>query len=312
MARFDVNRSGEMEVFIQVLDRGGFSAAARALGMTPSAVSKLIGRLEARLGAQLVRRSTRRLDLTTEGERFYERAVRVLADIDEAERCVGAESAPRGRVAINTSMAFGVQMLLPLVPGLRAQYPELSIDIAMTDRVVDLMEERADIAIRWGPLPASDLVARLLGHTVQHIVASPEYLARRGTPRKPQDLEQHERLDFTYRRRVPDWTFVTGGETVHLPVRAGVRASDGEALRQLALAGAGLAWLSRYHVHQDLEAGRLVPVLEKHNPREAVPISAVYLGKPGRLPPRVRVVLDFLDAALRGDPRLGTPGRRSG
>jgi DNA-binding transcriptional LysR family regulator len=304
MPRPDINRAAEMEVFVQVQDRGGFSAAARALGMTPSAVSKLVGRLEARLGAQLVQRSTRKLQLTAEGERFYERALRVLADIDEAERCVGAHAAPRGRVVLNTSVAFGVEMLLPLVPKFRAQHPELALDIALTDRVVDLLEERADIAIRWGRLPSSDLVARHLGDTVQHIVASPDYLARHGTPRKPRELDDHERLDFTYRRRVPHWTFVSRGETVEVPVRASVRASDGEGLRQLALAGAGLAWLSHYHVARDLQAGRLVAVLEKYNPREPVPISAVYLGKPGHLPPRVRVVLDFLADEFRRDPRL--------
>jgi DNA-binding transcriptional LysR family regulator len=304
MPRIDINRSGEMEVFVQVFDRGGFSAAARALGMTPSAVSKLVGRLEARLGTQLVRRSTRRLQLTTEGEHFYERSVRVLADIDEAERCVAADAAPRGRVSINTSVAFGTHVLVPLVPLLQAQHPLVTLDIVQTDRVVDLLEERADIAIRWGPLPASDLVARRLGDTVQAIVASPDYLARQGTPRRPDDLESHHRLDFTYRRRMPDWPFVVKGQRVEVPTRASVRASDGETLRQLALAGAGLAWLSRYHVHHDLQAGRLVPVLEKYNPRERMPIHAVYLGKPGRLSSRVRVVLDFLAARLQGDPRF--------
>jgi DNA-binding transcriptional LysR family regulator len=304
MPRAEVNRSGEMEVFVQVQDRGGFSAAARVLGMTPSAVSKLVGRLEARLGTQLVQRSTRKLQLTAEGERFYERAVRVLADIDEAERCVSAEAAPYGRVTLNTSVAFGVEILLPLVPKLRALHPALSLDVALTDRVVDLLEERADVAIRWGRLPASGLVARHLGDTVQHIVASPAYLARHGTPRKPHDLDAHERLDFTYRRRVPDWNFKVRGELLQVPVRARVRASDGEGLRQLALAGAGLAWLSHYHVARDLDAGRLVAVLDRFNPRERVPISAVYLGKPGRLPPRVRAVLDFLDAEIRHDPRL--------
>jgi len=114
--RIDLNRSGEMEVFVQVFDRGGFSAAARTLGMTPSAVSKLVGRLEARLGTQLVRRSTRKLQLTTEGEQFYERSVRVLADIDEAERCATADAAPRGRVTLNTSISFGTHVLVPLVP----------------------------------------------------------------------------------------------------------------------------------------------------------------------------------------------------
>jgi DNA-binding transcriptional LysR family regulator len=300
MPRIDVNRSGEMEVFVQVRDRGGFSAAARALGMTPSAVSKLVGRLEARLGTQLVRRSTRQLQLTAEGEQFYQRSARVLADIDEAERCVASAAAPRGRVGVNTSMAFGVHVLVPLVQRLQALHPQLTLDIALTDRVVDLLEERADIAIRWGPLPPSDLVARRLGATVQAIVASPGYLARHGTPRRPEDLESHLRLDFTYRRRVPDWRFIVKGRPVSVPVRA----SDGEALRRLALADAGMAWLSRYHVHEDLLAGRLVPVLEKYNPRESEPIHAVYLGKPGRLPARVRAVLDFLGDELRADARF--------
>jgi DNA-binding transcriptional LysR family regulator len=304
MPRIDVNRSGEMEVFVQVRDRGGFSAAARALGMTPSAVSKLVGRLEARLGTQLVRRSTRQLQLTAEGEQFYQRSARVLADIDEAERCAAIAAAPRGRVVVNTSMAFGMHVLVPLVPRLQARHPHLTVDIALTDRVVDLLEERADIAIRWGPLPPSDLVARRLGETVQAIVASPGYLALHGTPRRPEDLESHLRLDFTYRRRVPDWRFVVRGDPVHLPMRASVRASDGETLRQLALADAGLAWLSRYHIYDDLKAGRLVPVLEKYNPREPMPIHAVYVGKPGRLPARVRAVLDFLGDELRADARF--------
>jgi len=304
MPRIDLNRSGEMEVFVQVFDRGGFSAAARALGMTPSAVSKLVGRLEARLGTQLVRRSTRKLQLTTEGEQFYERSVRVLADIDEAERCATADAAPRGRVTLNTSISFGTHVLVPLVPRFQALHPQVALDIALTDRVVDLLDERADIAIRWGPLPSSDLVARRLGETGQSIVGSPDYLARHGTPRKPEDLEAHQRLDFTYRRRVPDWPLVVSGRAVDVPVRASVRASDGETLRLLALAGAGLARLSHYHIHADVEAGRLVPVLEKYNPRDMAPIHAVYLGKVGRLPSRVRAVLDFLDAHVATDPRL--------
>jgi DNA-binding transcriptional LysR family regulator len=304
MPRTDVNRSGEMETFVQVVDRGGFSAASRALGMTPSAVSKLVGRLEARLGMQLVHRSTRKLQLTAEGAQFYERSVRVLADLDEAERSVAAGAAPRGRVVVNTSVSFGMQVLIPLVPRFMELHPQLSLDIALTDLVIDLMDERADIAIRWGPLPSSELVARYLGDTALCIVASPEYLARRGTPRRPEDLEAHERLDFTYRRRAPDWPLRVDGNIVELPLRARVRGSDGEALRRLAVAGAGLARLSIYHVQADLDAGRLVKVLEKFNPQDTAPIHAVYLGKAERLPARVRAVLDYLAAELPGDPRF--------
>jgi DNA-binding transcriptional LysR family regulator len=309
MPRIDVNRSGEMEVFVQVFERGGFSAAARTLGMTPSAISKLIGRLEARLGTQLLHRSTRKLQLTSEGHQFYERSVRVLADMDEAERAATIAAAPRGRVTINTSFAFGTQVLVPLVPRFLEQHPQVALDIALTDRVVDLMDERADIAIRWGPLPSSDQVARYLGETAQAIVGSPEYLARHGTPREPEDLQLHLRLDFSYRRRIPDWPLLVGSRLIDVPVRGSVRASDGEALRQLAVAGAGLARLSRYHIQADLDAGRLVSVLEKYNPHEMAPLHAVYLGKPERLPSRVRAVLDFLVENVGLDRRFGRSAR---
>jgi DNA-binding transcriptional LysR family regulator len=228
----------------------------------------------------------------------------VLADIDEAERCVTAGSGARGRVVINASVAFGLHMLVPLVPRFIAQHPQVVLDIMLTDRVVDLMDERADIAIRWGPLPSSDLIARRLGETAQSIVGSPDYLARHGTPRKPADLQKHRQLDFSYRRRVPDWPLRVDGQVLAVPVQGSVRASNGEALRQLALAGAGLARLSRYAVQHDLDAGRLVAVLEKYNPRDAAPIHAVYLGKVDRVPARVKVVLDFLVEHLSVDSRM--------
>jgi len=296
MPRIDVNRSGEMEAFVQVVEAGGFSAAARLLDMTPSAVSKLVARLELRLGIQLVHRSTRKLQLTPEGLHFYERSTRVLADMDEAERCAAAGAAPRGRVSINASVSFGHHKLVPLVPRLLELHPQITLDIALTDRVVDLMDERADIAIRWGQLPSSDLVARRLGETSQAIVASPDYLARYGTPHTPQELEAHNRLGWSYRRSTPDWPLSVDGRMIALPVAGPVRAADGETLRQLAIAGAGVARLSLYHIQHDIDAGRLVPLLEEFNPGEVEPIHAVYIGKAGTLPARVRAVLDFLVA----------------
>ncbi|WP_076509926.1 LysR family transcriptional regulator [Pseudacidovorax sp. RU35E] len=308
-ARVEVNRAGELEAFVQVVDRGGFSAAARHLGLTPSAISKLVARLEARLSVQLVHRSTRKLQLTAEGQLFYERGLRVLADLDEAERCVGAGAAPRGRVSINASIPFGHRLLLPLVPRLLEAYPELQVDVVLTDRVVDLMEERCDIAIRWGKLPPSDLVGRLLGHTAQAIVGSPDYLARHGAPTTVEELARHNRLGSTYRRNVPDWPLVVDGRAVAMPVVGSARASDGAALRLLALEGVGLARLSVYHVLPDLRAGRLVPVMEAFNPHELEPLHAVYLGRPGRLPARVRAVLDFLaaNADFEGADRVPAP-----
>ncbi|MEJ7687080.1 MAG: LysR family transcriptional regulator [Variovorax sp.] len=305
MPRIDVNRSGEMDAFVQVVDRGSFSAGARILGMTPSAVSKLVARLEARLATQLVHRSTRKLQLTPEGQNFYERSVRVLADMDEAERCAAAGAAPRGRVRMNASVSFGHHVLMPLVAGFLELHPQVTLDIALTDRVVDLMDERTDIAIRWGPLPPSDLIARRLFDTGQVIVASPAYLERFGTPRTPQELEAHNRIGSTYHRSAPDWPLAVDGQLIDVQVVGTVRAGDGETLRRLVLEGVGLGRLSLYHIQSDIEAARLVPVLEEFNPRDMMPVHAVYLGKAGRLPARVRALLDYLAA------RLTDNGRRS-
>jgi DNA-binding transcriptional LysR family regulator len=190
------NRSGEMEVFVRVVDLGGFSPAARAANMTPSAVSKLITRLEARLGARLLNRSTRQLQITPEGCAFYERATRILADLDEAERAAGAGEQPVGRVRINTSASYATHILAPLLPQFLALHPGVTLDIVQTDAVVDLLAEGADVAVRAGPLKSSSLVARKLGETALTIVAAPSYLERCGEPRTIAELERHNRLGF--------------------------------------------------------------------------------------------------------------------
>ncbi len=292
------NRSGEMQTLVEIVQRGSFAAAARSLELTPSAVSKLLSRLEARLGARLLQRSTRKLQLTPEGNAFYQRSLRVLADIDEAERCVSANLVPRGRVSIHTSVSLGQRLLAPLVPRFLAQQPQVQLDLVLSDRVVDLIDERADIAIRFGALPASDLVARRLGQVSLVIVGAPSYLARCGTPQTLAELQTHNRLGWTFRRHASDWPLRINGQLVNLPVAGTVRASDGETLMQLALAGTGLARLSRDHAQSEIEAGRLVPVMEASNPNDTEPLHAVYLGQASRLPARVRVTLDFLAQQL--------------
>jgi DNA-binding transcriptional LysR family regulator len=183
MPRSDINRTGEMDVFVRMVESGGFSVAARSLRLTPSAVSKLVGRLEARLGARLVNRSTRKLQLTAEGQAFYRRSVDILADIAEAESEAASGAAPRGRVRVNSNVPFGMHYLLPLVPKFLERHPEVQLDIALSDQVIDLLEQRADVAIRVGPMRSSKLVARKLGGSRMALVASPRYLQRRGTPR---------------------------------------------------------------------------------------------------------------------------------
>ncbi|WOS62299.1 LysR family transcriptional regulator [Sinorhizobium fredii] len=304
MSRPSVNRSGEMEVFVKAVELGGFSAAARHFRMTPSAVSKLVLRLEERLGVRLVNRSTRKLQLTPEGHAFYERTTRILADIDEAERCASAGESPTGRVRLNVNASFGVHILMPLVPEFRARFPAVTLDIIQTDAVVDLMEARADVAVRAGPLKSSTLIARKLGATRMMIVAAPSYVERNGMPSSLDELRAHDRLGFCYARAVDGWPLRETGETVVLPASGTVQVSDGEGLRHLALAGAGLARLAEFAVREDIRAGRLLTVLEDLNPGDLEDIHAVFLGQGGALPSRVRAVLDFLASHARVRPML--------
>ncbi|HEY0296952.1 MAG TPA: LysR substrate-binding domain-containing protein [Bordetella sp.] len=294
MARLEVNRSGELEVFVRVIELGGFSAAARACGMTPSAVSKLVARLEQRLGTRLVNRSTRQLQLTPEGCVFYERGVRILADLEEAERCAGEHTAPRGRLRVNANVPFGHHFLLPLVPEFLERHPDVTLDIVLTDEVIDILEQRTDVAVRAGPLKSSSLVARKLGQTRMVIVGAPAYLARHGTPATPEDLLEHNRLGANYARAQPGWPLRRGGEDMVLAVTGNAQASDGEALHRLALAGLGLARLAAFQVREDIAAGRLSPVLEDCNPGDVEAVHAVYVGQGGYLPQRVRAFLGFL------------------
>jgi len=294
MARLDVNRSGEMEVFVRVVELGGFSPAARAGRMTPSAVSKLIARLEARLGARLLNRSTRQLQLTPEGCTFYERATRVLADLEDAERAASIGEEAIGRVRINTSASYATHILAPLLPDFLARHPGVTLDIVQTDAVVDLLAERMDVAIRAGPLKSSSLVARKLGETPLLIVAAPSYLERRGEPHSIADLQNHDRLGFGYARAVDGWALCENGKAVVVPATGRVQVSDGEALRQLALSGVGLARLAAFTVRDDIAAGRLVPVLGHRVSGDPEPFHAVYVGQGGPLPSRVRALLDFL------------------
>ncbi len=300
MARSDINRSGEIEVFVRVVEAGSFSAAARELRMTPSAVSKLIARLEARLGARLVSRSTRRLQMTPEGTAFYESGLRILADMAAAEREAAAGAAPRGRLRVNTYVPFGVHRLIPLLPRFLERYREISVDLVLTDSVIDLMAERADVAIRAGPLGESRLVARKLGQSPVVVVAAPSYLEAHGTPRTLAELERHNRMGFGFVRHIDGWPFVdAAGAAVIIPITGNALVGDGEAMRLMTLAGAGISRLARWHVAADIATGRLVPLLEAFNPGDEEVTHAVYVGQGRHLPARVRAFLDFLGESVR-------------
>jgi len=222
MARLEVNRAGEMEIFVRVVELGGFSRAAAAANMTPSAVSKLIARLEGRLGARLLNRSTRQLQITPEGCAFYERAIRILADLEEAERAAGEGEQPVGRVRINTSASYATHILAPILPRFLALHPGITLDIVQTDMVVDLLAERMDVAVRAGPLKSSTLVARKLGETGMIIAAAPDYLQRCGVPQTITDLKNHNRLGFGYARSIDGWPLRWRGPSPSRPCRCRV------------------------------------------------------------------------------------------
>ncbi|HFH3813209.1 LysR family transcriptional regulator [Pseudomonas aeruginosa] len=295
MSRQNINRAFEMEVFVAVVAAEGFTAAAEPLGMTASAVSKLIGRMEVRLGVKLMHRTTRKLLLTPEGTVFHERCLRILDDIDCAEHEAARADAPRGRVRINSQVAFGIHYLQPHLREFLERYPNVQLDVVLSDTVVDLLDDRSDVAIRTGPLPDSLLTQRRLGTSDVVVVASPDYLGRAGTPVHPEDLRRHQCLGLNYARHLDAWPFIDrDGVRTSIAPSGQLRMGDGESLRQMALAGLGVARLARYHVGADLAAGRLMPLLEDWNPGDVEDIHAVFVGPGRHMPARVRVLLDFL------------------
>lgn len=299
------NRAGEMEVFATAADLKSFSAAGRRLKLSPSAVSKLVTRIEDRLGTRLLVRTTRSLQLTPEGEIYLARARRILADIAETEIMVssGAEAAPRGLLRVNALMGFGERYILPIVSEFLALYPHVQLDLSLTDGVIDLIEERTDIAIRSGALRDSSLKARKLLETRRVLVASPEYLERRGTPRTPDDLDQHNCLDFNFRRAREGWPFVDpargpergpeSGNVVFRPVSGNMLVNSGVMMRQVCLAGIGIGRIGYFHVSEDIRDGRLVMLLEDHRPLDEEIIQAVFAGH-DHLAARIRAFIDFL------------------
>lgn len=293
------NRIGEMQVFCRVAEAGGFSQAARALGMTPSTVSKLVARIETRLGVRLVERSTRRLALTAEGALYHERALALLGELDGMERELAqGAAAAGGRVRVDASVAFGALGLEPLLPEFWRAWPNIVVDLSLSDGIVDLFLDRTDVAFRVGPLPDSGMTARRIGVARRKIVAAPAYVARRGAPTRAEDLAAHDCLGFNFRRAAPVWPLREGGRLIERAAPGPLLADNGETVRRMALAGAGIARLGDYHVRADLAAGRLVELLADVVEPDEEPIHAVYLGGP-RQPQRIRAFLDFVVPPLQ-------------
>lgn len=297
-----MDRLSGMAVFVRVVEEESFSAAARVLGMSKSAVSKQVAALEERLGARLLNRTTRRLALTDAGAAFHERAARILADAEEAETAVSQLSAaPRGVLRVNAPVTFGIQHLGPLLPAFMAAYPDLAVEVSLNDRFVDLVEEGFDVAVRVGRLPDSSLIARRLAPVRRLVVASPAYVEAHGMPTGPEDLRGHSCLHYTYQLRGDAWS-LTGpdGRVAEVRVAGRLRANNGDILRAALLAGMGVAYTPSFIVGRDLAEGRLVRLL----PGWEDTTAAVYAVHPhSRLvAPKVRAFVDYLAERFAGCP----------
>lgn len=284
---------GAINLFVRVAETGSFSAAASQLGMSKSAASKKISALEEKLGARLINRTTRRLNLTEVGTAFYERARRILAELEEAEQAVTHLVAePRGTLRVNAPMTFGIGPLASALAGFMAEYPELTVSLDLNDRRVDLIEEGYDVAIRIAELGDSSLIARKIAPIRRVICASPDYWDRCGRPRTPAQLADHNCLVYTYLETPSEWRFRDRDETLSVRVGGSFLANNGEAIRAATLAGLGVCQSPTFTVGEDIRAGRLTTVLDEFEDKSL----AAYAVYPHRkhLSAKVRVFVDFL------------------
>jgi DNA-binding transcriptional LysR family regulator len=300
-----MDRFSAMTVFVQVVEHGSFARAAQRLDISSTACSRYVADLEAHLGARLLNRTTRRLALTEAGEAFHQRAVQVLADLDEAEQLAGrAAVEARGTIRVTTTLYFGRQELAPAVAAFVERHPLVRFDIALSDRTVDLIEEGFDLAIRIGSRASESLAARPLGETRVIACASPAYLARHRAPRHPADLAAHQCLRYEYEATGSAWRFVDRAGRAHdVRVDGPVRSNNGELLVDLALAGAGITLTPDMIVAEALASGRLVQLLPDYG-SQVLPIQALYPSR-RHLSAKVRLFVDFLAArfAARAQPR---------
>lgn len=289
-----MDRAAEMTAFVRAVETGGFSAAARDMGLTPSALSKLVSRLEDRLGARLLMRTTRRLQLTVEGESFYNRARPILTAMDEAEAEVTqAGTHPRGLLRLHCGSAFGMHQLTQAIPRFLKKYPDIELDLTINDQVPTQTEDFFDLTIRIGALEESSTVARRICNLERVICAAPAYLEAHGSPRTPDDLQRHNCLWITSLPALRRWPFDTddGIRVVH--VGGNIIANNAETILQLAVAGVGITRLTDVIVGDAIRRGALVPILQDWHHVEPVPLFVTYPS--GRhLAPKVRAMVDFL------------------
>lgn len=283
----------QISTFVEVVARGSLSAAARAEGIAPAMIGRRLDALEARLGVKLLQRTTRKLVLTDEGAAFLEDCQRILAELEEAEAAVSARSArATGHLLVSAPAGFGRRHVAPLVASFLAEHREVTLNLNLSDRVVDVIGEGIDVAIRIASLSDSNLVGVKLADNHRVVVAAPAYLKRHGAPKALEELAQHNCLAISSEGSQRGWTFRQDGRIVTLKVSGNMVCNDGAVLLDWALAGRGLAWRSMWEVGPEIRAGRLVPVLEQF----AAPgndVHAVFAQR-RHLPLRIRAFVDFL------------------
>ena len=260
-----MDRLVAMRAFVTVVEEGGFTAAAAKLRTSKSAVSTLVRELETELGAALLNRTTRRMSLTEAGQRFKARAEQILADVEEAEReATALTHRPRGLLRVSTGVSFGTRHLGCAVAGFAKLYPEVTIDLNLTDRYVDLVDEGIDVAIRIGRLADSTLIARRLSYSRRVVCAAPAYLEKYGQPERPEELRQHNCLSYSLLASGNNWRFIRDGAQIEVAVTGSLSSNNGDLLREAAVEGLGLYYAPTFIVHEDLRAGRLAPLLRAY------------------------------------------------
>jgi len=287
----------ELQAFVAVVDTGTITAAAEALGLTISATSRTLGRLEEKLQTTLLRRTTRRLELTEEGAAFLQHARAILASVDAAEEQMAARRLrPAGRLRVDAATPFMLHVLVPLLAGFRDRYPEVELELTSNEGHIDLLEKRTDVAFRIGTLKDSTLHARPVGTSRLRLLASPAYLTRHGTPTEPQQLAQHALLGFTQPETLNDWPVRdAAGNTLH--IRPTIASSSGETLRQIALQGLGIVCLSDFMSGEDRRRGDFVQILADQTLDVRQPINAVYYRNTA-LASRIICFVDYVVEAL--------------
>jgi DNA-binding transcriptional LysR family regulator len=289
-----------MATFVRVVERGSFSAVARELGVTQPTISKQIGLLEKRLGGRLFARSTRQLFLTDEGQRYYEHCRQILSAVDSAEQSfkTGQEQVA-GTLRIASSGSFGRVQIAPRLHGFLQRYPDLTIDLQLSDENVDIVSEGIDIAIRIGELKDSSLIARQIGLTRRGVFVAPAYLEQHGLPLTPADLAAHNCLVFSQLAQFDQWRFARDGQWQTVQVKGNVRSNNSESIRQLVLSGAGLSLSPSWLFREDLQAGRVRAVLEDYA-TATLPIHAVF-APDRRQSARVRAFVEYLGEGFAQD-----------